>query len=44
VSRYPNELEIDENTTKAAIEKAKNVYEFCLTKIPELARPETYNK
>jgi HEPN domain-containing protein len=32
-SRYPNELETDEILAKAAIEKAKQVYDFCLSKI-----------
>ncbi|GHU73011.1 hypothetical protein FACS189450_11940 [Spirochaetia bacterium] len=33
LSRYPNELETDEAATKAAIEKAKQVYDFCFSKI-----------
>jgi HEPN domain-containing protein len=37
--RYPNELEADETDAKAALEKAKIVYEFCLSKIPEEGRP-----
>jgi HEPN domain-containing protein len=35
VTRYPSELEIDEVITKAAIEKAKQVYNFCFTKVSE---------
>jgi HEPN domain-containing protein len=40
ITRYPNELENDEATAKSALEKAKNVYEFCLAKVPEDCRPE----
>jgi HEPN domain-containing protein len=40
VTRYPNELEIDETATKGAIEKAKSIYEFCLSKIPNECRPK----
>jgi HEPN domain-containing protein len=35
-ARYPEELSPDENITKAAIEKAQNVYDFCIAKIAEL--------
>jgi HEPN domain-containing protein len=33
VTRYPNELEVDEIITKTAIEKAEQVYDFCFTKV-----------
>jgi HEPN domain-containing protein len=33
VSRYPNELDVDEVITKAAIEKAKLIYDFCFLKV-----------
>jgi HEPN domain-containing protein len=33
ITRYPNELETDEVTAKAAIERAKLIYDFCFAKI-----------
>jgi HEPN domain-containing protein len=39
VTRYPNELESDEAAAKAAIENAKLVYEFCLSKVQESCKP-----
>jgi HEPN domain-containing protein len=33
-SRYPDELEVDEPMAKAALEQARQVYEFCLAKLP----------
>jgi HEPN domain-containing protein len=33
VSRYPNGLVVDEIITKTAIEKAKQVYDFCYAKV-----------
>jgi HEPN domain-containing protein len=33
VSRYPNELDVDEVITKVAIERAKLIYDFCFGKI-----------
>jgi hypothetical protein len=45
VTRYPNELETDEASAKVAIEKAKSIYEFCLSKVPDECRPkETIGK
>jgi HEPN domain-containing protein len=44
ITRYPNELETDEYSAKIALEKAKSVYEFCLAKIPEAARPTVDEK
>jgi HEPN domain-containing protein len=38
-TRYPNELETDEVSARAAIEKAQTVYDFCLAKIPEEGKP-----
>jgi HEPN domain-containing protein len=35
-SRYPAEIVIDENMTKTAIARAQTVYDFSLSKIPEL--------
>jgi HEPN domain-containing protein len=32
-TRYPNELEADENAAKAALEKAKRIYDFCFAKV-----------
>ena len=39
ITRYPNELEIDEASAKLAIEKAEKIYKFCLARIPEEGRP-----
>ncbi|MFP3041833.1 HEPN domain-containing protein [Treponema primitia] len=39
-TRYPNELATDEATAKSVIEKAKSIYEFCLSKIPEECNPK----
>jgi HEPN domain-containing protein len=39
ITRYPNELETDEASAKAAIEKTKTIYEFCLEKVPEDCHP-----
>jgi hypothetical protein len=33
VNRYPNEMAVDEVITKAAIEKAKQVYDFCFANV-----------
>lgn len=43
-TRYPNELETDETATKTALEKAKIIYDFCLSKIPEESKPEVGRK
>jgi hypothetical protein len=32
--RYPNELAPDETIAKQAIDKARQVYDFCVSKIP----------
>jgi HEPN domain-containing protein len=34
-TRYPNELAVDETMTKAVIEKAQTIYDFCVAKIEE---------
>jgi HEPN domain-containing protein len=39
LTRYPNELETDAVVAKLAIEEAKIIYDFCLSKIPEAGRP-----
>ncbi|MDR1453549.1 MAG: HEPN domain-containing protein [Candidatus Margulisbacteria bacterium] len=39
-ARYPNELETDELNAKSAIQKAQNIYNFCVAKIPPLVPPE----
>jgi HEPN domain-containing protein len=39
LTRYPNELETDAVVAKLAIEEAKTIYDFCLSKIPEAGRP-----
>ena len=39
-ARYPEELSIEESIAKAAIDKAQNIYAFCIAKIPELRRIE----
>ncbi|MCL2753853.1 MAG: hypothetical protein FWE44_06880 [Defluviitaleaceae bacterium] len=33
--RYPNQLAVDDAITKAAINKAQVIYDFCVEKIPE---------
>jgi len=33
--RYPNELAVDENIAKRAVDTAQQVYDFCVSKIPE---------
>jgi HEPN domain-containing protein len=38
-TRYPNELATDEAAGKAAIDNARLVYKFCLSKVPEACRP-----
>jgi hypothetical protein len=35
-ARYPEELSPEESITKAAIEKAQGVYDFCVVKISGL--------
>jgi HEPN domain-containing protein len=35
-ARYPEELSPDESIARAAIEKAQNVYDFCIAKVSEL--------
>jgi hypothetical protein len=32
--RYPNEISVDEVPSKQAIDKARQVYDFCVSKIP----------
>jgi HEPN domain-containing protein len=34
VTRYPNELAVDETVAKAVIERAQKVYDFCIAKLP----------
>ncbi|AEF80492.1 HEPN domain-containing protein [Leadbettera azotonutricia] len=33
LTRYPNELDVDEAITKSVLDKAKQVYDFCLMKV-----------
>jgi HEPN domain-containing protein len=33
--RYPNELAVDDNIAKLALDKAQQVYDFCISQIPE---------
>jgi HEPN domain-containing protein len=33
ISRYPNELVVDETIVKAIIERAQKIYDFCMAKI-----------
>jgi HEPN domain-containing protein len=40
VARYPEELAPEESITKAAIEKAQRIYDFCTMKIPEMRENE----
>jgi HEPN domain-containing protein len=35
-ARYPNQLAIDDNSAAVAIDYAQRIYDFCLSKIPEL--------
>jgi hypothetical protein len=35
LTRYPNGLDVDEVITQAALEKAKQVYDFCFTKVSD---------
>jgi HEPN domain-containing protein len=35
-SRYPGEMTIDETIAKIVITRAQTIYDFCLSKIPEL--------
>lgn len=36
ITRYPNEIEMDENEAASAIEKAQTIYDFIVEMIPEL--------
>jgi HEPN domain-containing protein len=40
ITRYPNEIEMDENEAASAIEKAQGIYDFCVGMIPELNTQE----
>ena len=40
VTRYPNEIEMDENEAVAAIRMAQTIYDFIVGMIPELNLPE----
>jgi HEPN domain-containing protein len=37
-ARYPKELAADETVAKLAIDKAQRVYDFCISKIPEMEK------
>jgi hypothetical protein len=37
--RYPNELVPEEAIAKIAIDKAQQVYDFCVSKIPGMKKP-----
>jgi hypothetical protein len=36
--RYPNEFAPDDSIAKLAIDKAQRVYDFCISKIPEIEK------
>lgn len=40
ITRYPNEIEMDENEAASAIEKAQALYDFSVGMIPELNSQE----